>query len=567
DGGLVVGQTARISDQHGFFGEATVTALKDNGDKTWTATLEKDLGVPAGAKLNNPRRNGAGFKIIGCRLGNTRSRGILIKADDGVIQDNTLQGCGMSAVSLGPEYDWNEANYVSHVLIERNYIIGNGAAGYGGSAILIHGDGAIGNRDITIRGNTFVSNYQGDIDAQWVDGLTVDRNVLHTATKWPEGTSPPSSILLANSRNIKLSLNEVGSGYEKSPPLKTGPNLADVTGNDVTGIYTTHNAISTAHIGVSIHDGAPTDTNIRFIGRWDEGDANVYHSNWGGAYLRAAFTGSSIGFKGGATAGGPNVMVSVDGEPLHEVKALNVEDLKPGPHTLLVGAPNQNSEFDFKGLVLAPGATTLPVEKLPIIEFVGDSITTGGGQTLPSTVNYAWLTGEALHADHTQIAFSARALTTGYGCAGDKAALDTQYFLLKNFNHTDEKPQVPWNFSYTPSMIVINLGQNDQCGGEKDEVFTASLIHFIQRIRARLPQAQIVALRPFGGPYEKAVREAIATLNAAGDGRVHYIDTTGWLEKGDFVDGVHPTEAGHGKVAARLAPLLKPLLDAGVKAP
>ncbi len=42
----------------------------------------------------------------------------------------------------------------------------------------------------------------------------------------------------------------------------------------------------------------------------------------------------------------------------------------------------------------------------------------------------------------------------------------------------------------------------------------------------------------------------------------NHIDTTGWLGKSDFVDGVHPTEAGHMKVAQRLAPLLRPLFAA-----
>ena len=58
-------------------------------------------------------------------------------------------------------------------------------------------------------------------------------------------------------------------------------------------------------------------------------------------------------------------------------------------------------------------------------------------------MNYAWESAEMLGADHTQIAFSARALTTGYGCADDKTGLDTQYFQLKNFNHLDDKPQTP----------------------------------------------------------------------------------------------------------------------------
>jgi len=518
DGGLVVGQGARISDEHGFFGEATVTALKDNGDKTWTATLDKDLGVPVGAKLNNPRRNGAGYKIIGCRLGNTRSRGILAKADDGLIQNNTIEGCGQAAVSLGPEYGWGEANYVKHVLVAGNTIRGNGIAAYGGGAVLVHGDGAIGNQDIVVQNNRFLSNYQGDVDAQWTNGLMLTGNILVGPGVWPPGISPQSAILLANSRNVTLQGNRVqnASAY-KSPLVRSGVNLADVTGNDEAGVHA--DAVTQAS---SLHDGSPTDTNLRYIGRWDRSDPATCHSYWGGAYLRAAFTGTAIGFGGGATAGGATVMVSVDGEPLHEVSALAARPLSPDAHTLLLGSPGQNFEVEFKGLVLSPDAHTLPAPARPLIEFVGDSITTGGGQTLPSTVNYAWMSAEMLGADHTQIAFSARALTRGFGCTGDKAGLDTQYFQLKNFNHLADKPPMPWDFSYTPQLIVINLGQNDQCVSEPNDTLTASYVGFVQKLRARFPRTQIVALRPFGGPYEAAIRRAVQALNTAGDDRVHY---------------------------------------------
>jgi lysophospholipase L1-like esterase len=308
------------------------------------------------------------------------------------------------------------------------------------------------------------------------------------------------------------------------------------------------------------HDGSLADRDILYVGRWDRSVPTAYHSYWGGAYLRATFTGTTIGFRGGATAGGPSVLVSVDGEAPHKVNALNARPLMAGVHTLTLGSPGQNSEFEFKGLALSPGARTLPTPARPLVEFVGDSITTGGGQTLPATVNYAWMSTEMLGADHTQIAFSARALTTGYGCAGDKAGLDTQYFQLKNFNHLGDTPPTPWDFSYTPQVIVINLGQNDQCGSEPDAIFTASYVGFVHNLRARFPRVQLVALRPFGGPYEAAIRRAVESLSTAGDARLHYIDTTGWLEKADFVDGVHPTQPGHMKVALRLAPLLRPLL-------
>ena len=45
-------------------------------------------------------------------------------------------------------------------------------------------------------------------------------------------------------------------------------------------------------------------------------------------------------------------------------------------------------------------------------------------------------------------------------------------------------------------IVVINLGQNDQCHGEPDDTMTASYVRFVQKIRAKLPTTEIVALRP-----------------------------------------------------------------------
>ena len=121
-GDIHVGQPARISDQEGFFAEGTVMAIKDNGDKTTTVTLDKD-GRSRHRQNERPGADGAGYKIIGCHLGSTRSRGILAKADSGLIGNGLLENCGMSAVSLGPEYYWGEADYVHNVTVENNIIV------------------------------------------------------------------------------------------------------------------------------------------------------------------------------------------------------------------------------------------------------------------------------------------------------------------------------------------------------------------------------------------------------------------------------------------------------------
>ncbi len=552
--GVPPGPTAHFYDQKGFVAVATVMAFKDNGDKTATLTLDKDLNVPVGAKGTNPALCGAGFKILNCQIRGTRSRGILVKGDDGLIAGNLIEDCGMSAISAGPEYYWNEADYVRGLRIENNTLRRNGDIG--GPTVFVHGEGAQGNRDITIQNNRFDSNFADDIEAKWTQNLTIGGNTFRSLKVRPDGYKPTFLIVIANDQKVQLQDNTVVTPHQYASELVQ-------VGDEVTELQRPPLFSSIADVqDTSFRDVPLRDSNLKFIGRWDKSDDTAFHSYWGGAYLRAKFDGTSVKVNADSAAGGPNLLVSLDGEAPHEAREINLTGLKNTVHTLVVGAPNQNSEVILRGLTLDAGARTLPVETRPIIEFIGDSITTGGGQKLPSTVNYAWMSAENLGADHTQIAFSGRALTSGFGCGADPLGLDAAYFRLKNFNHLDEKPAVLWDFSaYIPQIVVINLGQNDQCGGESPDVMARSYADFLAEIRARLPRATIVALRPFGGPYETSVRQAVDERQAEGDKRVQFVDTTGWLGKGDFVDGIHPTEFGHAKAAARLADILRPLLN------
>ncbi len=238
NGGLKVGQPARISNENGFFAQGTVAAMRHVG-KRWIVTLTKNLHVPAGAKVSNPMINGPGYKIIGCKIGGTRSRGVLLKADNGLVEDNLITGCGMPAVSLGPEYYWNEADYVWHVRVIGNKFVGNGAAGYGGPAIFIHGHGAIGNRNIVVANNRFVSNYQGDIQAQWARGLKISRNAMQPPRTWPGGITPrPPAISIANCRNVILRGNSltVMANHPHGKRLSVGPNVKGLHGKGPRGI-------------------------------------------------------------------------------------------------------------------------------------------------------------------------------------------------------------------------------------------------------------------------------------------------------------------------------------------
>jgi lysophospholipase L1-like esterase len=300
-----------------------------------------------------------------------------------------------------------------------------------------------------------------------------------------------------------------------------------------------------------------SDPNIRYIGRWDKSSPDTYHSYWSNAYLRTKFTGTSVKIK---LTSYESVLVSIGGEAPRIVSGgggallLNPQPLSAGEHTLFVGAPGQNEEVVTQGLVLDDGASTVAPQERPLIEFIGDSITMGAYSYAPDTAGI-------MGCDRAQIAFSARALTTGYGCSEDKTGMDQEYFRLKGFNHLKDSPQPDWDFSYTPNLIVINLGQNDQCGQEPQQIMYKSYKDFIGKLRAKFPTTPIVAVRPFSGAFGKLIKSAVDELTAAGDTHLYFVDTTGWLEAGDFFDGTHPHFYGAMKAAHRMSTELAPILS------
>ena len=314
--------------------------------------------------------------------------------------------------------------------------------------------------------------------------------------------------------------------------------------------------------------GLVGDPNIKYFGRWDTTNPAQYVSYWGGAYIRVKFSGTTVKMKVGVNT---NYYVKIDNGPwVSYIGVTGTVNLTPTPlasgtHTLAVAQGKDYSYvFNFQGLVLDPGATTsAPSVGTDIIEWIGDSITSGYRDSQADVSDYAWVASEALNAEHTQIAYPGIALVTGYGVNADKTGMDAQYFKLQSLAY----PSSPdWDFSrYTPKIIVVNLGTNDNTSHAPDSTFQRVYTTFLANVRAKFANAQIFVLRTFAGVKSTPTAAAVAARHAAGDSKVLYINTNGWLTPGssDFVDGLHPSDSGHMKVAARLQPILAPYLTGG----
>ena len=115
-----------------------------------------------------------------------------------------------------------------------------------------------------------------------------------------------------------------------------------------------------------------------------------------------------------------------------------------------------------------------------------------------------------------------------------------------------------WNFStYQATGVVINLGTNDIGHGVSGAQFQQGYVVLLERIRRAYPDAHIFAMRTFRNRYVTETRNAVAARTTAGDGKVHFVDTAGWIDPAtDLVDSVHPNDAGHAKIAQRLTPIV-----------
>ncbi|QFY13390.1 hypothetical protein GBF35_48620 [Nonomuraea phyllanthi] len=304
-------------------------------------------------------------------------------------------------------------------------------------------------------------------------------------------------------------------------------------------------------------DGSPADPNIRFVGRWDTRNATAYVPGWAGAYLTTGFTGTTVKLRQRDTI---DLYYSIDGGPdvyLQGVRGtvnLTPNPLPAGTHSLRVSyrvvAGSYHGDAVFQGLVLDPGARTLPAAPARgMVEFVGDSITVGTTTSKNALTAYGWLVGEQLGLDHMQVAQGGACLvSTADGCVG----LDRRFVKV---SAVDGAPDHDFS-RYQADVVVINLGTNDVGHGVSTTQFQSSYTGLLRTIRGKYPDAVILALKTFRGRYVPQTQAAVAAVNGAGDPNVFFVDTDGWVPADGLSDSVHPNDAGHRAIAAKLAPIV-----------
>jgi lysophospholipase L1-like esterase len=322
------------------------------------------------------------------------------------------------------------------------------------------------------------------------------------------------------------------------------------------------------------------DRRIRYNGRFDFQDPKSPAFDWSATSIDFVFSGKSLTIFLQDGRNSYNVILDDRRQVLKTEMGVKeyliAENLAPGRHhfTLSKRTEAYVGAAEFQGLKITGGEleqTSPSAERL--IEFIGDSITTGYGNEGESPD--CWFTPDTQNADNSYAAITARELDAGYTLialsglgvirnlrAEDPASSETAIQFVDRALGLN--PFVLWpNDRRVPQVVVINLGTNDYSSVPfpDEEEFITAYMELMSAIRSRYPEAFIFAVAGplMLDPAPLLIQSAVQRFNASyNDDRLQYVKIENNLEPNaeDFGCDFHPNVNGHRKIAAQLAPVI-----------
>jgi lysophospholipase L1-like esterase len=271
---------------------------------------------------------------------------------------------------------------------------------------------------------------------------------------------------------------------------------------------------------------------------------------WPGTYFEAAFSGTAVYF---ATGPGHEILhIALDRQPPIPLAApvpgaYSISGLSTGPHTIRIDVvtESQSGPDTFLGFAIPPGETPLaPPHRIRQIEFIGDSLTVGYGNTSPTrdcTEDQVWaatdssqgfgpLVARHYDAGYQIDAISGRGIVRNYnGVSGDPVPVAYPWILF-------DRKQIYGDSNWRPQVIVIALGDNDFSTplnpGEKwktsDQLradYEATCLRFLETLRAIHPRAYFIlwATDQADGAVQSEVRNVFNRWKSLGETRVAFL--------------------------------------------
>lgn len=247
-----------------------------------------------------------------------------------------------------------------------------------------------------------------------------------------------------------------------------------------------------------------------------------------------------------------------------------------------------HSTIGIEPITIAPDETIEPVaEKELKMEFIGDSITCGYGvddevkehhfstTTEDVTKAYGYKTAELMDADVSFVSLSGWGIISGYtsdpNTKADSQQLPLYYdklgYSYQKMNGEISPQDVDWDFSrYTPDIIVINLGTNDNsyCKGDKDKraEYKAAYKEFMAKVRENNPDAEIFCVLGIMGAelFNDMGEGALEYADENSDEKIHIVKLPTQDGTTGYAADWHPTEKTHEASAEYLVGEIKTAL-------
>jgi hypothetical protein len=234
--GEAIVKSIRSRDEYHNTRRSRRTTLADPTTGPYTeVTLDRSLDADFDYLASNPAASGSGYLILHNRIRNHRARGMLLKADNGLVEGNMIQGSSMGGIVLTPELWWNEASYSRNIRILDNTIrrVAYAPRQLGAVVIAALEDRPIsgcGHENIVVEGNRFEDNNGVNLLITSACGVEVHRNqfvrpgygsVQSAGESW--GEDPSVVVFVSQANDIRFSENEFVS---KGPFART--NIARV---------------------------------------------------------------------------------------------------------------------------------------------------------------------------------------------------------------------------------------------------------------------------------------------------------------------------------------------------
>ena len=197
-----------------------VTRTDNSTGPFWEITVSRPTGASRDYLASNPGALGSGYVLRNNTILNHRARGMVLKADSGVVEGNTIDGSTVGGIVLMPEFWWNEADYSRNVVIRNNTIrnVAGAQDSLGGMVVAALDKTpvpACGHRGIAIESNRFENINGVNLLITSACDVTVENNHFIGAQQKvpPEaggawwGEDPEAIIFITKSQRVRLKGN------------------------------------------------------------------------------------------------------------------------------------------------------------------------------------------------------------------------------------------------------------------------------------------------------------------------------------------------------------------------